>query len=139
MTELSRTLVEDIFYPPHEPRKASSRYRRTHKHLVYEMDEACWICGIRHSTGGRMETHHQYIEWAAANGVDLNLVMRDWPALTDIDALRRWLDSEGNMLVLCDHHHRGSRTGIHMITYPAWVLQRYQGQDWTFITQPSPT
>ena len=139
MSELRRTLVEDILYPPHEPRRASSRYRRTHKHLVYEMDEACWICGIRHSTGGKMETHHQHIEWAAANGVDLDLVMRDWPALTDLAALREWLDSEGNMLVLCDVHHRGSRTGIHMVSYPAWVLQRYQGQGWTFISQPSPT
>lgn len=133
MSELRRTLIEDVFYPPHEPRRASSRYHHTHKHLVYELDEPCWICGVRHSEGGKMETHHNHIEWAAANGVSLDLVMHDWPALTDRAALRDWLDSEGNMLVLCDKHHRGSRTGIHCVSYPAWVLQRYQGRDWTFI------
>jgi hypothetical protein len=76
------------------------------------------------------------IEWAAVNGVDPTLVMRDWPQLTDAAKLREWLDSEGNMLVLCAAHHRGSRQGVHSITYPAWKLQRLQGKGWTFI-QPS--
>ena len=80
-----------------------------------------------------METHHDEIEWAAANGLDLALVMRDWPELSDMDKVREWLDSEANMLVLCDKHHRGSRTGIHSITYPAWKLQRLQGPGFTFI------
>jgi hypothetical protein len=137
VTELHRTLVEDVLYPPHDPRKASAEYKRVHKHLVYALDEPCWICGIRHSTGGAMETHHAHVEWAAANGIDLQLIVRDFPSLTNRSALRHWLDSEGNMLVLCDRHHRGSRTGIHSITYPAWLLQRYQGKAWTFITGPA--
>ena len=136
MTELHRTLVEDVLYPPHDPRKASSEYRRVHKRLVYQMDEACWICGIRHSTGGAMETHHNHVEWAAANGIDLELIVKDFPEIKNGPALREWLDSEGNMLVLCATHHRGSRTGIHMVSYPAWVLQRYQGLAWAFITKP---
>ena len=136
MSELRRTLLEDVMYPPHEPRTASAEYARVHHHLVYELDEPCWICGIRHSTGGKMETHHDEIEWAAVNGVDMQLVMRDWPALTDRDKLREFLDSEGNLLVLCAAHHRGGRTGIHSITYPAWKLQRLQGPGFTFIAQP---
>lgn len=133
MSELRRTLVEDIFYPPHDPRKASAEYTRVHHHLVVVMDSPCWICGIRHSTSGAMETHHDEIEWAAANGIDLTRLIVDFPDITDEDKLKAWLDSEGNMLVLCETHHRGSRTGIHMVTYPAWKLQRYQGTDWTFI------
>lgn len=135
MSELRRTLTEDVFYPAHDPRKASAEYTRVHHHLVVELDEPCWICGIRHSQGGAMETHHDEIEWAAVNGVDLKLVMRDFPQLTDAAKLREWLDSEGNMLVLCAQHHRGSRTGIHMVTYPAWKLQRLQGPEWQFIRQ----
>lgn len=144
--ELRRTLVEDIWYPPHEPRKASAEYHRVHHTLVVLRDEPCWICGIRHSNVVRMpkaeqrkwqlETHHDELEWAAANGVDLAKIVKDFPALTDEAALRHWLDSEGNMLVLCATHHRGSRTGIHSITYPAWKLQRWQGA-FTFIPQPS--
>lgn len=134
MSELKRQLVEDVLYPPHDPRKASSEYRKTHHHLVVVLDTPCWICGIRHSNGGHMETHHDELEWAAANGVDLALITADFPAIDgDPEKLKHWLDSEGNMLVLCDVHHRGSRTGIHSITYPAWKLQRWQGKDWTFI------
>ncbi|MHB8742585.1 MAG: hypothetical protein ACYC9L_05605 [Sulfuricaulis sp.] len=153
MTELKRTLVEDVFFPPHEPRKASAVYRKTHHKLVVEMDEPCWICGIRHSdvvrltdtrTGltdireqrrRQLETHHDELEWAAANGTDLEAITRDFPVIMqDPKRLRDWLDSEGNMLVLCALHHRGPRTGIHSITYPAWKLQRWQ-TSWTFIPQ----
>ena len=133
MSELNRTLEEAVAYPPHDPRKASAEYTKVHYKLVVDLDEPCWICGITHSQGGAMETHHSHIEWAAATGVDLKLVMQDFPSLTDEPKLREWLDSEGNMLVLCATHHRGSRKGIHMITYPAWLLQRYQGKSFTFI------
>lgn len=139
-TELKRTLVEDILYPPHDPRKASATYARTHHKLVIEMDEPCWICGARHSTGGNMETHHSELEWAAErafedDGEMLAKITADHAEiLNDPLKLRDWLDSEGNMLVLCDVHHRGSRTGVHMISYPAWKLQRYQHPGgWQFV------
>lgn len=136
MTELKRTLLEDVLYPAHEPRVASAIYVKTHKHLIFELDTECWICGIKHSTGGAMESHHNHFEWASINGLDLDLVTKDWPdLLADREKLRDWVDSEGNMLILCEKHHRGSRTGIHSITYPAWCLQRYQGKEWTFIAQ----
>lgn len=146
--ELHRILDEDIFYPPHEKRKASSLYRRTHKKLIYEMNEPCWICGITHQDWlkitdqklqkwWQLETHHDELEWAAANGVELDKITADFhEIMRDRDRLRHWLDSEGNMLVLCAVHHRGSRTGIHSVTYPAWKLQRWQGKTWTFVVQP---
>jgi hypothetical protein len=148
VSELRRTLVEDIFYPPHEKRHASNLYRRTHRKLIREMDEPCWICGFRYSDWEKltdpaekkrrqMETHHDELEWAAANGVDLAKITQDFhEIMRDRDRLRHWLDSENNMLVLCATHHRAAKTGIHMITYPAWKLQRWQGQEWTFISQP---
>jgi hypothetical protein len=135
MSVLKRTLNETVAYPPHDPRTASREYRQLHRQLVVVRDEPCWICGTTHSQGGAMETHHSHIEWAAANGVDLARVMADFPAVTDEAALRSWLDSEGNMLVLCSVHHRGAYEGIHMVSYPAWLLQRYQGSGWSFIRQ----
>jgi hypothetical protein len=132
---LHRQLDELVAYPPHEPRTESSTYVKTHKHLIYVMDAPCWTCGIRHSTGGAMETHHYHFEWASQNGLDLAKVTADWPTITDRTQLAEWVDSEGNMLVLCAAHHRGKYTGIHEISYPAWLLQRYEGEDYAFIDQ----
>jgi hypothetical protein len=135
MSQLNRRLDERVAYPPHPPRKSSSTYTRTHHHLVYVMDAPCWICGIRHSQGGAMETHHYRFEWASQFGLDLAKVEADFPDLTDQAKLAEWVDSEGNMLVLCATHHRAQLEGIHMITYPAWLLQRYQGDEFAFIEQ----
>lgn len=153
MSELRRTLEEQVFYPPHDPRKASRVYHKTHKRLVVEMDEGCWICGVKHSDVLRMpeaerkhwqiETHHSELEWAAEKAFeDDDEMLAKLEAdidekFADDKALRDWLDSEGNMLVLCATHHRGGRTGIHMISYPAWKLQRWQtNHGWEFIKQP---
>ena len=127
---VTRTLTESVWYPEHDPRKASSEYKKVHNHLVYELDEACWICGVRQSTlpkGEHMETHHWHVEWALANRIDPDKIIADFPALgaADNPHLRQWLDSEGNMLVLCEAHHRHGLYGIHMITYPAWAPQRW--------------
>lgn len=155
MSELKRTLIEDIFYPPHDPRTASTEYRKTHHKLVIEMDEPCWICGIKNSDVKKLpkeeqhkwqiETHHDELEWAAANAFENNAdelakITADIAVIAnDPNKLRKFLDSEGNMLILCATHHRGSRYGIHMISYPAWKLQRWQtNSGWQFIKQQSP-
>ena len=120
----TRTLTESIWYPDHDPRKASAEYKKVHQHLIYELDSPCWICGIRQSqlpAGEFMETHHWHVEWALVNRIDPSLIIQDFP----MDNLQEWLDSEGNMLVLCSEHHRHGLIGIHSITYPAWVAQRW--------------
>lgn len=132
---MRRTLDENLAYPPHPPRVASATYRRTRHHLIEELDAPCWVCGIRKSTGGQMETHHARFEWASQFGLDLTKVQADFPALTDREKLAEWVDSEGNMLVLCAPHHRAKWTGIHMLDYPSWLLQRYQGDGFAFIDQ----
>ena len=128
--EVTRRLTESIWYPPHDPRTASREYEQVHYHLVVELDEPCWICGVRQSQlpkGEHNETHHWHVEWALANRIDPAKIIADFPELGAADEphLREWLDSEGNMLVLCSTCHRGGQRGIHMITYPAWVAQRW--------------
>jgi hypothetical protein len=125
-----RTLQEVIAYPAHEPRKASAEYGRVHHHLVYELDEPCWICGVRQSqlpAGQHNETHHNTLEWALEGYADPALILADFPAMgaADDPHLRAWLDSESNLFVLCSRDHRGAMHGVHMITYPAWIAQRY--------------
>ena len=126
----TRQITESIWYPSHDARKASTEYKHVHNHLVYELDEPCWICGVRQSQlphGEHNETHHWRVEWALVNRIDPHLILADFPAMGDATepALRQWLDSEGNMLVLCSAHHRYGLVGIHSITYPAWCAQRW--------------
>lgn len=143
--QVTRHLAESVMYPEHQARKASAEYRRVHHHLIYDLDEPCWICGVRHSTIGdpeenprgakEMETHHFRVEWALANAVDPAKILADFPAMgaADNEHLRAWLDSEGNMLVLCDRCHRDGHYGIHSITYPAWVAQKWMRDDWDLV------
>jgi hypothetical protein len=133
---VTRRLMETIAYPDHDPRKASAEYTRVHHHLVVELDEPCWICGVRNSTlhdpaanhrgAKQIETHHFRVEWALANAADPAKILADFPEMgaADGEHLRAWLDSESNMLILCDVCHRHPHYGIHSITYPAWVVQR---------------
>ena len=62
-----------------------------------------------------------------AAGMSQEEILADFPEMGQADDphLRDWLDSEGNMLVLCSDHHRHGLVGIHMVTYPAWVAQRW--------------
>jgi hypothetical protein len=144
----TRHLIETVFYPEHGPERTSETYRNAHHRLVYELDEACWICGVRNSTltdpvqnphgAAQMETHHDEVEAALANSIDPATLLRDFPAMGAADSkhLRRWLDGEGNLLVLCDVHHRHGLYGIHLISYPAWKPQRWQFKGWDLATGP---
>lgn len=144
----TRTLTETIWYPEHAHRTASVEYRKVHYHLVYELDEPCWICGVRQSqlpAGAHNETHHVAVEWALANAVDPKLVAADFEtdrilaAKADDAWLRNFLDSEGNLLVLCSAHHRHGFVGIHSVTYPAWVVQRWERTHDVAVPPPSTT
>lgn len=137
---VTRQLLENVWYPDHDPRTASSKYKKVHHHLVYEIDEPCWICGIRQSQlprGEHMETHHQHVEWALVNSMDPEKIIKDFPEMGEASSinLRNWLDGEGNMLVLCEAHHRHVLTGVHSITYPIWQAQRWQFDNINLIPQ----
>ncbi len=82
-----RGLKEAAFYPEHEKRHETKKYRAVHKKLVVEKDLPCLICGVKHSdlndeekrvnpkinpfAAKQMETHHHIIEWALANAIDV--------------------------------------------------------------------
>ena len=133
-----RTLHEVIAYPDHEIRTTSAEFRRSRHHLIDELYEPCWVCGIRKSTGGAMELHHT-LEWSLANALDPVKVFEDWAWMgaADNPHLRAALDAEGGLTVLCATHHRHGLYGIHMVTYPAWVAQRYLRDGYDLATGPT--
>lgn len=128
--EVHETLEVDVFYPDHPPRHESATFRRTKHHLINVLDRPCWICGTRE----RREVHHFHVEWADAEGVDWDKMRElhpDFPWSTFKNA-EDFVDSEYNMMVLCEKHHRGKDHGIHMLPYPIWIMQREALPDFQF-------
>lgn len=113
-------------------------------------DPAANPCGAK-----ALETHHDLIEWAGATEIDWDKLAADHPGLPSLAALAQayhahlaangtfsgtldpaivtqFVDSDEQMLVLCDVHHRAAGQGIHMITGPVWELQHYAAPGWNF-------
>ena len=128
--QFKETLEVDIYYPNHEQRTESDVFVKSRKHIIDELKTPCWICGMTldeaKSKNTDLELHHFYVEWAFSDAVDWNGNIRklhpnfDWSKFTKPED---FVDSEYNMMVLCQDHHRHRDKGIHMIPYPIWVIQ----------------
>ena len=128
--EVKETLTVDIFYPDHPPRVESQTFRKTKHHLINIMDTPCWVCGTKE----KREVHHFNAEWADSDAVDwdkMRLLHPDFPWST-FEHPEDFIDSEYNMMVLCEAHHRGKDEGIHMLPYPIWIIQRECLHDFEF-------
>lgn len=123
------------FYPPHPPRADTHEYRETHKLLIYTLDTPCRDCGVRHSTlsdqaqnphsARQMETHHWPLQREFADALDPAKVHKEFPQVTDRKSLNKFVDSPGNMLVLCDVDHRSKTRGIHHIGEALEACKRF--------------
>ena len=128
--EQRETLQIDIFYPDHPPRTESALFRKTKRSLIQHRNVPCFVCGATESR----EVHHFHVEWADADGVDWDKMRQlhpgfDWEQFSQPED---FVDSEYNMMVLCEKHHRGKNHGIHMLPYPIWIMQRNQRPDFIF-------
>jgi len=147
----SRTLREIVAYPPHGPRSTDPHYKifnEAKHHLVHVLGAGCWIGGAtlaeikaglpgKHRCSGakQLEAHHAVAEFAGLNEINWQKVASDFPQAglhSDEDFLR-FAESEGGLMILCDKHHRLPGTGIHSVTYPAWLLDRYVRDEWEFL------
>lgn len=113
------TLEEVIHYEDHEKRTESAEFRNAKKKLHAEK-KGCFIGNGRCS--GHLEVHHSIIEYSASSEVDWDKVRKDFPNVSDVDDIDQ-------MMVLCEKHHRGTGTGIHKISYPAWIMQKYLSEE----------
>ena len=151
-----RTLREVVAYPPHEPRTTDVHYKifeHARRHLIHDLGAGCWIGGATlmqikaglppgHSCAGakQLEAHHAVAEFAGLNEIDWQKVAKDFPQAglhSDEDFLN-FAQSEGGLTILCDRHHRSAGQGIHSVTYPAWLLDRYAQDEWEFLADGKP-
>lgn len=151
-----RTLHELVAYPPHAPREKDPHYGVFHHaqhHLIHELGAGCWIGGAtlaqikaglpsghRCSGATQLEAHHAVAEFAGLSEIDWRKVAGDFPqaALHSDEDFLNFAESEGGLMILCDVHHRHVGKGIHSVTYPAWLLDRYARDDWEFLPAPAP-
>ena len=147
---MARTLREVVMYPPHGPRQTDPQhgvFEAARHHLIDVLGVGCWIggatlqevragvpAGHRCVGASQLEAHHAIAEFAGLNEIDWEKVAADFPKLgIDSDAaFLRAANSEGGLMILCDLHHRAAERGIHSITYPAWLLDRYAETGWEF-------
>jgi hypothetical protein len=82
-----------------------------------------------------LEAHHSIAEFSGLPETDWRKVAADFPQ-AGIHSEEDWLnyaESEGGLMILCDVHHRSANRGIHSVTYPAWLLDRYAKDEWEFL------
>lgn len=118
--------------PPHPPRESTPAYREAHRRLIDEQDSPCLICGVRKSTLGdpaqnpagatQMESHHFPVERSLLDACDWRKVAKRFPSVKSQGDLEQWVDTEENLVALCDVHHRGVETGIHHLSVTDWSI-----------------
>lgn len=131
--EMKRTLTEIVIDPSHAERKESPEFRHSKERLKEDGHYYCWVCGSVED----LQVHHM-AEWMFANVIDfdkLKAFVEEW----DVYGYGRLLknaplatvDDIRCLIVLCQEHHTGvdhadenSGTGIHSLTFPAWLIQR---------------
>jgi hypothetical protein len=130
--------------PPHPPREETPEYKRAHHHLVYDLDSPCAMCGVRHSTlqdpkenpfgATALETHHYPIERSLLDACDPTKVGVVFPHVKDQATLEAFVDSEHNLMVLCDIHHRHPLHGIHHLTPQDFFVQPFLWEGYQVVT-----
>lgn len=127
-TQIDREAIV-FYYPDHQPRETDPHYHlfNAAKKRILAAGVGCWICGTREN----LELHHSECEYAAATGVDVERFTELFPDyhVTDEESFLCYVESEGNLQVLCALHHRSPYAGIHHCPFPNWKLQRYWRKD----------
>lgn len=124
-----------VHYPDHEPRQDDphyvdfNAYRKAHvgtaKCVVGEARGDFSDCKPGPESWPKgLELHHSHIEFAMQNEVDLTLLDKAYPGLSDPDKVGAWVESGDNLEFLCTFHHRG-HGGAHCATASDWEAERF--------------
>jgi hypothetical protein len=128
------TIRVNEYYPAHEPRESDPHYAVFHaarEKLRAAGKLVCWVCGQDEAAAGQpIELHHDKVEFALQNGVDIKKFEEEYPDLdiTDEESFFNFVEGEGNLLPLCKLHHTGVQ-GIHLLPYPCWRVLKVWRDD----------
>ncbi len=116
-----------MHFPEHSPRPADphyvdfNHYRRTH---VATAKCKFWDSANPDECTTQLELHHAFVEFPLQNGVDLAVLEKDFPGISNPDEVGAWVESDQNFEWLCSFHHRG-HGGAHTAAHSDFVAERY--------------
>jgi hypothetical protein len=145
--EEKETLSIDINVPEHDARVTTSLFINSKKALIERDGGRCWICNkTAEESGHPLEAHHWVVERSLMNMIDFDLVKTDckagiwgrgaqefdWNIFDPKDPTSFVDNMLANGKILCKFHHVGFDAGIHGISYPLWIAQRYGKEGYQF-------
>lgn len=110
-----------LSFPAHDPRPEDPHYRDFNEYRRRTKPTARCQFAVDTGNDGEcdhdhpLELHHAIIEFSLQNGVDLTLLERDYPGVSNPDELGAWVESGKNLVWYCRWHHRG-HAGVHSAT-----------------------
>lgn len=112
--------------PEHEPRTDDPHYHLFEQAKARIKKQGLWKCAIGDDLcGGGMELHHSHVEFSQINAVDVDKVERILGLhFADDEEFQAWVESPGNLEVLCANHHR-THYGVHVIPSALWEALRF--------------
>jgi hypothetical protein len=119
-----------VAYPDHAPRTEDPHYKDFEAYRKRTKDAAVCMIGAHRGDfsecdhGHPLELHHAHVEFAMQNGVDLAWLERDYPGVSNADAVGAWVESAENLEWLCLRHHRG-HGGVHTASAADYEAERY--------------
>ena len=117
-----------LHYPAHPARTSDPHY--VDFEAYRRKTEATAQCAFAVETGvtsechGGLELHHSHIEFSLQNGVDLAVLEKVYPGISDPTQVGAWVESALNLEWLCARHHRGFG-GKHTAPYADFEAEKF--------------
>jgi len=102
------------------PGDAAPGRQTTPPHRLIGPSEVRVGCDTEHP----MELHHSHVEFSLQNGVDLALLEKDYPGISDPTQVGAWVESAANFTWYCSEHHRGYG-GAHSAAASDFEAEKY--------------
>ena len=102
--------------PEHEPREQDPHYKLFNQAKARIKKQGLWKCALDDDLcGGQLELHHQHVEFSQINNTDSHRVEEALGLHFESDEdFQAWIESPGNLEVLCTNHHR-THFGVHVL------------------------
>ncbi len=113
--------------PEHDPREDDPNYKYFEQAKEKIKKAGLWKCVINDDLcGGEPELHHTHIEFSQLNNTSEEKVEAYFGLHFQNDQeFQEWLESPGNLEVLCTNHHR-THYGVHSLPHALWETLRFR-------------